>query len=40
MGDLRALPQIQIMKQASAEIRQLSRRLGIADGHDVADMTK
>lgn len=40
MGDLRALPQIQIMKQASAEIRQLSRQLGIADGHDVADTTK
>ena len=40
MGDLRALPQIGIMKQASAEIRQLSRQLGIADGHDVADTTK
>ena len=32
MGDLRALPQISTMKQASAEIRQLAKQLGIADG--------
>lgn len=35
MGDLKALPQIATMKQASAEIRQLNRQLGIADGRDV-----
>lgn len=29
LDDIRALPQIAIMKQASAEIRQLSRQLGI-----------
>lgn len=29
MDDIRALPQIAIMKQASAEIRQLSRQLGV-----------
>ena len=32
MGDLKALPQISTMKQASAEIRQLTKQLGIADG--------
>lgn len=31
-GDLKALPQISTMKQASAEIRQLNKQLGIADG--------
>lgn len=31
MGDLRALPQIATMKQASAEIRQLNKQLGIDD---------
>ena len=31
LGDLRALPQIATMKQASAEIRQLNRQLGIND---------
>ena len=34
MGDLKALPQISTMKQASAEIRQLNRQLGINDGRD------
>ena len=31
MGDVRALPQLSTMKQASAEIRQLNRQLGICD---------
>ena len=31
MGDLKALPQINIMKQASAEIRALNKQLGIND---------
>lgn len=30
-GDLRAFPQIQTLKLASAEIRQLNRQLGIID---------
>lgn len=30
-GDLRAFPQIQTLKTASAEIRQLNRQLGIND---------
>lgn len=29
MGDIRALPQLSTMKQASAEIRALSRQLGL-----------
>lgn len=32
--DIRALPQIATMKQASAEIRQLNKQLGINDGRD------
>lgn len=32
MGDLKALPQIATMKQASGEIRQLEKQLGIEDG--------
>ena len=31
MGDLKPLPQISTMKQASAEIRQLNKQLGIVD---------
>lgn len=31
MGDLKQMPQISTMKQASAEIRQLNKQLGIAD---------
>lgn len=31
MGDIRALPQISTMKQASAEIRALNKQLGIDD---------
>lgn len=31
LGDLKALPQISTMKQASAEIRQLNKQLGIID---------
>ena len=34
MGDIRAMPQISTMKQASAEIRQLNKQLGISDGRD------
>ena len=33
-GDINALPQISTMKQASAEIRQLNKQLGINDGRD------
>ncbi|MGN0056465.1 MAG: P27 family phage terminase small subunit [Atopobiaceae bacterium] len=31
MGDIRALPELSTMKQASAEIRALNRQLGIDD---------
>lgn len=31
LGDLKALPQIATMKQATAEIRQLNKQLGILD---------
>ena len=31
MGDIKALPQIATMKQASAEIRALNKQLGIMD---------
>ena len=31
LGDLKALPQISTLKQASAEIRQLNKQLGIND---------
>lgn len=31
MGDQRAMPQLSTMKQASAEIRQLNKQLGIND---------
>lgn len=34
VGDIRALPQIGTMKQASAEIRALNKQLGIIDGHE------
>ena len=37
VGDIRALPQIATMKQASAEIRALNRQLGISDGHEGGD---
>ena len=33
-GDIKSLPQIATIKTASAEIRQLNRQLGIADGAD------
>lgn len=39
MGDYKPLPQIGVMKQASAEIRILNKQLGIADGKDVATIT-
>lgn len=35
MGDIKAVPMIQTMKQASAEIRQINKQLGIVDGADV-----
>ncbi len=31
-GDLKAMPQLSTMKQASAEIRALSKQLGLEDG--------
>ena len=34
VGDLKPFPQIQTLKTASAEIRQLNKQLGIADGHE------
>lgn len=34
LGDIKALPQISTMKQASAEIRALNKQLGINDGRD------
>lgn len=35
MGDIKALPQLATMKQASAEIRALNKQLGISDeAHD------
>ena len=43
MGDLRALPQIATMRQASAEIRQLTRQLGLdspAEGEAHAALKK
>lgn len=36
-GDLKAFPQINTLKTASAEIRQLNKQLGIADGAGEAD---
>lgn len=33
MGDIKALPQLSTMKQASAEIRALSRQLGLDSTH-------
>lgn len=36
MGDLKPLPQISTMKQASAEIRQLNKQLGITDAVEPA----
>lgn len=35
LGDIKALPQLSTMKQATAEIRALNKQLGIADGRDV-----
>jgi phage terminase small subunit len=37
MGDIKPLPQLSTMKQASAEIRQLNKQLGIVDGGEDAD---
>lgn len=37
MDDIKALPQIATMKQASAEIRALNKQLGIVDGKDTAE---
>lgn len=34
MDDIKAMPQIATMKQASAEIRALNKQLGINDGRD------
>lgn len=40
LGDLRALPQIATMKQASAEIRQLCKQLGINDSEPALDTSR
>ncbi len=41
MGDIKAFPQIETMKKASHEIRQLNRQLGIYDGdEEVEDVRK
>ncbi len=37
LGDLKALPQLSTMKQASAEIRALNKQLGIVDGKDTGE---
>lgn len=37
MGDIKALPQLSTMKQASAEIRALNKQLGIDDTAHVGD---
>ncbi len=34
LGDLKQFPQVGTLKTASAEIRQLNKQLGIADGHE------
>lgn len=39
IDDYKPLPQIGVMKQASAEIRALNKQLGIADGKDIAATT-
>ena len=36
LGDVKALPQLSTMKQASAEIRALNKQLGITDSHEEA----
>lgn len=40
MGDIKALPQLNTMKQASAEIRQLNKQLGIAESGGGEDGTQ
>nr|DAE55120.1 MAG TPA: terminase small subunit [Caudoviricetes sp.] len=37
MGDIKALPQLSTMKQASAEIRALSRQLGLDEPHSICN---
>lgn len=37
MGDIKAMPQLATMKQASAEIRQLNKQLGICDQHEESE---
>lgn len=37
MGDIKAFPQLETMKKASHEIRQLNRQLGIYDGDEEAE---
>lgn len=36
-GELRQFPQIQTLKTASAEIRQINRQLGISDGSEAEE---
>lgn len=40
MDDIKAMPQLATMKQASAEIRALNKQLGINDSHDEVDVGK
>lgn len=38
LEDVKAMPQLSTMKQASAEIRALNKQLGINDEHEVEDV--
>lgn len=40
VGDVKALPQLNVMKQASAEIRQINKQLGIKDSVEEAPKPK
>lgn len=37
MGDIKPMPQLSTLKQASAEIRQLNKQLGIKDEHTLKE---
>lgn len=40
MGDIKPMPQLSTLKQASGEIRQLNKQLGIKDDHPVREDTQ
>lgn len=40
MDDIKAMPQLATMKQASAEIRALNKQLGINDSHEEASVVR